>query len=111
MKKFVLMLFLLGVIFLASCNSDEQIDSFTKTGTVVSINANDFLVVDGAKIDDINRMSSQEIIDKYENGVWFSFEPEKQETQLESGMKVKVWYDAMEDSLPGYGSSVEIHVQ
>lgn len=77
-------------------------------GIIVTIENGSLLVVGDVTEEDLNTLSPQEIIDKYQDGAWFGVGELAKE--VEKGDKVKVWYDAMNLSLPAYGEAVKIEL-
>ncbi|KMY50016.1 YobA family protein [Peribacillus loiseleuriae] len=91
-------------------SSNIESNSLTEIGTIVSREEDRILVVDGATTEDITNLTIQEIINKYEDGAWFTINQEELGKDLKVGMKVKVWYDAMDSSLPGSGNATKIEI-
>lgn len=77
-------------------------------GIIVTIENGSLLVVGDVTEEDLNTLSPQEIIDKYQDGAWCGLKGGIEEFNI--GEKVKVWYDTAQLSLPGYIEVVEIEI-
>ncbi|WP_158583012.1 YobA family protein [Lysinibacillus yapensis] len=115
MKKISLILFLTLIsIGLLSCQQNSvstNIENNSLTiGMIVAKEEARILVVAGATPEDITNLTTQEIIKKYEDGAWFTINQEELGQDLKVGMKVNVWYDTMDSSLPGSGNVTKIEI-
>ena len=107
-KKFVLYLVSLLVILLTACQPTiNESQYFTKVGRIVAIEDGRFLLVNGVTEKEIQNLESGEIVEKYENGTWTTYE---ELDELKVNMTVEVAYDVLQDSLPGYGNAVKVEV-
>lgn len=103
-------LLVLVSLLLTACQQpfpDDSVKTPNEEGTIVAIENGKILVVDHVSEEDLETLKPIEIVQKKDNGAWFSYEDLD---QLEVGMEVRVWYDAMNDSLPGSGKAVEIEI-
>lgn len=103
-------LLVLIILILTACQQpfpDDSVKTLDEEGTIVAIANGKILVVDHVSQEDLEALEPLEIVQKRENGAWFSYEDLD---QFEVGMEVRVWYDAMNDSLPGSGNAVDIEI-
>ncbi len=98
---------------LTSCNNEPTNDSGIEDvnkisdkkiieGYVKEIESGSYLVISDPNmdIDDINNLSTQELIDKYENEYIISTNVKEHKEIMVTGAHVKIWYDYIRESNP-----------
>ncbi|WP_392454954.1 DUF3221 domain-containing protein [Chryseomicrobium aureum] len=107
-KKYVLYLVSLLVILLTACQQTTNESQFyTEVGRIVAIEDSRFLLVKDATEQDIETLEPVEIIEKYEDGIWATYE---KLDELKVNAVVRASYDVMQDTLPAYGNAVQVEV-
>lgn len=102
----VLLIFLLSGCQYGS-TEDGRVDYLTDEGVIVAIEDGRFLLVNGVSEEDIETLEPLEIVIKHNDGAWFTYE---NLDELKVNMEVRVSYDGMEDSLPGYGNAIDVEI-
>ncbi|WP_113926648.1 YobA family protein [Bacillus sp. P14.5] len=109
----MLCIFLFAVLTSGCYSNSNQIEGekgyLAQNGTVVALEENKILIVEGATIEDINNLTPKEIINKYDDGVWFSLGTDTPEG-LDVGVIVRVSYNSLDTSLPAFGEAKEIKI-
>lgn len=102
-------LVVLASLILVACQPtpNDSVRTPNEVGTIVAIEDGKMLVVDHVSEEDLQTLTPIEIVQKRENGAWFSY---KDLDEFKVGMEVRVWYDAMNDSLPGSGNATEVEI-
>lgn len=103
MKK-VLVIFICVLVAFSLLGCEEKNTSFS-TYTVIGIENNRTLLVEGAKKKDINTLTNGEILEKYKNGVWLY------DVDFFPGMKVRIWFDETKEfPKPGFDSKYAVKI-
>lgn len=103
-----LILFVSATIFLSACtNPEPETEHNTMEGFVAKVDGRVVLVVSGFK-GNIKEMTEEEIITKAYQSAYFTFNEEV--VDIKQGDQVKVWYDAIDKSLPASGSGTKIEL-
>lgn len=103
-----LILFVSATIFLSACtNPEPEKEHNTMEGFVAKVDGRVVLVVSGFK-GNIIGMTEEEIITKAYQSAYFTFHEEV--VNIKQGDQVKVWYDAIDKSLPASGSGTKIEL-
>ena len=103
-----LLLFVSATILLTACtNPEPETEHNTMEGFVAKVDGRVVLVVSGFK-GNIKEMTEEEIITKAYQSAYFTFNEEV--INLKQGDQVKVWYDAIDKSLPASGSGTKIEL-
>lgn len=87
--------------------ADDTEKHFNEEGTVVAIEGGRFLVVNHVSQEDLETLTPIEIVQKRNDGTWFTYE---HVNTLQVGMKVRVWYEAKDTSLPASGNSIKVEI-
>jgi len=105
---FALILFVSATIFLTACtNPEPEKEHNTMEGFVAKVDGRVVLVVSGFK-GNIKEMTEEEIITKAYQSTYFTFNEEV--VNIKQGDQVKVWYEAIDKSLPASGSGTKIEL-
>jgi hypothetical protein len=109
----VLLLSMILVGGLTSCKNEttnetkiEDVNQISEKkiikGYVKVIERGNYLVISDSNIDidDINNLSTQELIDKYKEEYIISTKVKEQQDIMVSGVNVKIWYDYIRESNP-----------
>lgn len=103
-----LKLFVSATIFLSACtNPEHETEQNTMEGFVAKVDGRVVLVVSGFK-GNIKEMTEEEIITKAYQSAYFTFN--EAVVNIKQGDQVKVWYDAIDKSLPASGSGTKIEL-
>lgn len=101
-------LFVSTTILLTACtNPEPEKEHNTMEGFVAKVDGRVVLVVSGVK-GNIKEMTEEEIITKAYQSAYFTFQEEFVNIKL--GDQVKVWYEAIDKSLPACGSGTKIEL-
>ena len=103
-----LILFISATIFLTACtNPEPEKEHNTMEGFVAKVDGRVVLVVSGLE-GNLKEMTEKEIINKAYKSAYFTFNEEV--ANIKQGDQVKVWYDAIDTSLPASGSGTKIEL-
>ncbi len=103
-----LILFVNATISLTACtNPEPETEHNTMEGFVAKVDGRVVLVVSGVK-GNIKEMTEEEIITKAYQSAYFTFN--EKVLNIRQGDQVKVWYDAIDTSLPASGSGTKIEL-
>ncbi|TYR81799.1 DUF3221 domain-containing protein [Priestia megaterium] len=112
MKLLFMSIFLLQISFgLTSCESKSSkeilpenkiSDKKVVEGRVKELKDGNYLVISNTDINikEISNLSTQQLIDKYSEVYIFSTNKEEYQRLLQSGLKVRIWYDYIRESNP-----------
>ncbi|SFM00896.1 DUF3221 domain-containing protein [Salibacterium qingdaonense] len=119
MKKVLLaaLVVVLGLLFsgglfmseFMSADSDSNANN-ARTGTIVSMEEDSVLMIKGAEPGEAKAESSKKLLKKYENGIKFDADDVENSAALKPGMHVKVWFQAVDTSMPAYGEAVRLQI-
>ena len=103
-----LILFVGFTIILTACTNQEPAKEHnTMEGFVAKVDGRVVLVVSGLE-GNLKEMTEKEIITKAYQSAYFTFNEEV--TNVNQGDQVKVWFDALDKSLPASGSVTKIEL-
>ncbi|GGA24286.1 DUF3221 domain-containing protein [Psychrobacillus lasiicapitis] len=106
MKRFYLsLLLLLGVVAILGCEEQIQENEIVMEGIVAAVDAHEVFVYEEQDAETMI-LPEEEVISKSIQASYFGFDEEI--SGIEVGDKVKVWYDALDTSLPGSGHGTKI---
>ena len=107
MKRYLGFLIILVSVSLWGCNEESQEDQFVMEGIVAEVSdASIFIYEEQPGIDKI--LTKEEVTSKSIQSSSFGFD--EKISDIEVGDKVKVWYDALDKSLPGSGNGTKIEL-
>ncbi|SFP60796.1 DUF3221 domain-containing protein [Salibacterium halotolerans] len=94
----------------ADSDSEPSSQNFTRKGTIVSMEEDSVLMVQGAEPEETKDESTKKLLEKYGDGIWFDRYDVQNAEALEPGMQVKVWFRAINTSMPAYGEAVRLQI-
>lgn len=99
------LMILVSVVSLWGCKEENQEERFIMEGIVAEVSdAHVFIYEEQSGISRV--LTKEEVISKSIQSSSFGFD--EKITDIEVGDKVKVWYDALDKSLPGSGHGTKI---
>lgn len=106
-RLYLFLLIVLGVVTTFGCEEEATDNELVMEGIVAKVD--DYEVFIYKELEgEVMILSEEEVISKSLQASYFGFDTEI--SGIAVGDKVKVWYDAMDTSLPGSGHGTKIEV-
>lgn len=106
-KLYAFLSIFFGITIMFGCEEDSRKNEMVMEGVVAKIDVREIFIYEESE-GEAAILSEEEVISKSIPASYFGFDEEF--SGVEVGDKVKVWYDAMDTSLPGSGHGTKIEV-
>ncbi|MER2078742.1 DUF3221 domain-containing protein [Psychrobacillus psychrotolerans] len=106
-RLYPFLLIVFGVVTIFGCEEKSKDNELVMEGIVAKVDDREVFIYEELE-EDAMILSEEEVISKSLQASYFGFDTEI--SGIEVGDKVKVWYDAMDASLPGSGHGTKIEL-
>ncbi|MCK1997931.1 YobA family protein [Psychrobacillus psychrodurans] len=107
-RRYLFLLIVFGGLTIFGCEEESKDNELVMEGIVAKVDAREVFIYEEELEGETMILSEEEVISKSLQASYFGFD--KEISGIEVGDKVKVWYDAMDTSLPGSGHGTKIEV-
>lgn len=106
-RLYPFLLIVFGVVSIFGCEEKSKDNELVMEGIVAKVDDREVFIYEELE-EDAMILSEEEVISKSLQSSYFGFDTEI--SGIEVGDKVKVWYDAIDASLPGSGHGTKIEL-
>ena len=106
-RVYLFLLIVLGVVTSFGCEEESKDNELVMEGIVAKVDDREVFIYEELE-GEVMILSEEEVISKSLQASYFGFDTEI--SGIAVGDKVKVWYDAMDTSIPGSGHGTKIEV-
>ena len=106
-RLYLCILIVLGIFTIFGCAEESKENEMVMEGIVAKVDAREIFIYEELEGETMI-LTEEEVISKSLQASYFGFD--KEISGIEVGDKVKVWYEAMNTSLPGAGHGTKIEI-